>query len=273
MVKKPSKKHQNNNPHKSFKRSYREDYRRELEVPGVGAHIAESFRVLLRNWKVFLPLLILAVVISLLTMGTEWSLNETTEVFGSIVFLIIWLTTIFLLRHIKAGHKVGLRDGLYNAMTPLVSSFVVFLVAVVQSIPVFLLIIAYSAAVQTNFLAMPFYALLFFGFALLMLVISGYLLSSTLIALVAVSAPGLYPLQALTAASDLMVGRRMKFVLRLVALVFVIIVIWGVMVAPFVMMKAPELVVAIMVTTAACASAIYATTYLYIFYRYMIDDK
>lgn len=267
MVKKDSK------IHKSFRRSYRKDYKRELNIPGVGAQIANSFRLILVNWGVFLPLLLISVGISWLTIGTEGILDETTEVFGSIVFLVIWLTTIFLLRHIMAGHEVGIRDGLYNAMTPLVSTFIVLAVAIVQSIPIIVLIIAYSAAIETGFLTLPFYALLFFGFALVMIVLSGYLLSSTLMALVAVTVPGMYPMRALKMASDLMMGRRMKFVLRLIALVFVIAVIWGVLVVPLVMIKAPSLLVSVMVMIVACFSAIYLTTYLFVYYRYLIDDK
>ena len=86
-----------------------------------------------------------------------------------ILFLIIWLSTIFILRHRLAGHKIKLRDALYNAMTPLVSTFLVFIVALIQCIPIFILIIVYSAAVQTEFLSTPFYALVFFIFAAVMI--------------------------------------------------------------------------------------------------------
>ena len=41
--------------HKSFKRSYREDYQRDLEVPGIMYHIFASFKIVFKNWKLFLP--------------------------------------------------------------------------------------------------------------------------------------------------------------------------------------------------------------------------
>ena len=37
------------NPHKSFKRSYREDYRRDLEIPGILQHIFKSFGMIFKN--------------------------------------------------------------------------------------------------------------------------------------------------------------------------------------------------------------------------------
>ena len=37
--------------HKSFRRSYREDYRRDIEVPGIMYHIFATFRIIFKNWK------------------------------------------------------------------------------------------------------------------------------------------------------------------------------------------------------------------------------
>lgn len=312
------------NPHKSFRRSYREDYVRETNVPGIMQHILESFKIIFKNWKVFLPFLVLSVLFSALFIGImseetyqkfQSVLDQTNEqigsgdiggmakaglllvatittgglagdsgeavtVFGVLIFLTIWLVTIFLLRHIMAGHKVKLRDGLYNAMTPLISTFVIFLVALFQAVPIFILIIAFSAAIQTEFLATPFYALLFFVFAVLMILISGYLLSSSLMAFVAVSAPGLYPMKALNAASDLMMGRRMKFMIRLVALLIVVALMWAVVMLPLILfdlfMKGFEWThgipfIPICLSFMTCFTGIYVTAYLYLYYRWMID--
>lgn len=312
--------------HKSFRRSYREDYKRELEVPGIMYHIFATFRIIFKNWKLFLPLLIISVIMAVVFVGLmsesnyrqfQDILDQTTEsmgvgdignfaksglllistvttgglsggssesatVFAVIIFLIIWLTTIFLIRHRLAGHKVKLRDGLYNAMTPLISTFVVFAIAVIQCIPLFLLIIAYSAAVQTNFLATPFYALVFFIFAMVMIIISGYLLSSSLIALVAVTAPGMYPLKALHAASDLMMGRRVRFIIRLVALMLALAIVWVIVMLPLILIDlslrgfewtANVPFVPICLLTMTCFTGIYISVYLYLYYRWMLGYR
>ena len=315
-------------PHRSFKRSYREDYKRKLEVPGITYHAAKTFSVIFKNWKLFLPLLIIAVVMAIVFIGLmnestfqqfQQVLNQTTEemgygdigyvakaglllistvttgglssssketntIFFVLIFLILWLCTIFILRHRLAGHKIKLRDALYNAMTPMISSFVIFAIAVIQCIPIFLLIIVYSAAVQTEFLATPFYALLFFIFAALMVILSGYLLSSSLMAFVAVSAPGLYPMKAMHAASDLMMGRRFKFILRIIALFIILSLTWVAVMLPLIifdlLMKnfewaagIPFVPVCLLVMT--CFTGIYITAYLYLYYRWMLnyDEK
>lgn len=310
--------------HRNFRRSYREDYHRDIEVPGIMYHIFAAFRIIFKNWKLFVPFLIIVVVLNAVlvgimsettytqfqnvldqtsaqfaggdignvakaglllistvtTGGLSGESSEAAVVFGIIIFLIIWLTTIFLLRHRLAGHKVKLRDGLYNAMTPLISTFIIFAIAVVQCIPIFILIIVHSAAVQTDFLTMPFYALLFFVFAALMLILSGYLLSSSLIALVAVSAPGLYPLKALGAASDLMMGRRIKFILRLLAGALAVVIIWVIVMLPLMVfdlwIKTFEWTkgipfIPVCLNVMACFTAIYITTYLYLYYRWMLN--
>ncbi len=312
-------------PHKSFKRSYREDYQRETNVPGTTHHIFAAFKIIFKNWKLFLPLLVVAVILNALfvgimsesnyvqfqdildqtsvqvaggdignvakaglllistvtTGGLSGDSSEAAMMFGVMIFLIIWLTTIFLLRHRLAKHKVKLRDGLYNAMTPLISTFLVFVVAVIQCVPIFILIIVYSAAVQTEFLATPFYALVFFIFAALMILLSGYLLSSSIMAFVAVSAPGLYPMKALRTASELMMGRRVKFIIRVLALILALVIVWVVVMLPLIMfdlwMKTFEWTtgipfIPICLTIMTCFTFIYIATYLYLYYRWMLES-
>ncbi|MBQ7802859.1 hypothetical protein IJ380_03350 [Candidatus Saccharibacteria bacterium] len=316
--------------HQSFKRSYREDYIRKLEVPGLLHHAVESLNLILKNWKLFLPLIIFAVVFNtalvglmsestyvefqnileqqneqlangevgnfakagLLLVSTVTSgglssgLTEIQIVFAVIIFLLMWLITIYLMRHILAGKKVKLRDGFYNALTPLVSTFVIFLVAVIQAIPILAVVITYSAAVQTDFLATPFYALVYFIFAALLILLSAYLLSSTLIALVAVTAPGLYPIAALRTASDLMAGRRTRFIIRLFFLIFAVALMWVIVMLPLITIDLflktkigwlegfPFIPICLQVMT--CFSFIYVSTYLYLYYRRVLayeEDK
>lgn len=317
--------------HQSFKRSYREDYVRKLSIPGLLHHAADTFAVIFKNWRLFLPLIIFAVLFNVVlvglmsestyvefqktledttsgglsgaelgnfakaglllistvtTGGLSGGLSEAQIIFAVIIFLLIWLITIYLLRLRLAGKKVKLRDGFYNALTPLLSTFVVFLVAVIQAIPIFIVIITYSAAVQTDFLSTPFYALVYFIFAALLITLSGYLLSSTLIALVAVAAPGLYPMTALKTASDLMASRRIRFLIRLVFLILVLAVCWVVVMLPLITIDLwlkgiwswlegfPF--VSIMLLIMTCFTFVYISAYLYLYYRRVLayeDDK
>lgn len=313
--------------HKSFKRSYREDYLRQTSTPGLLSHAMITFKTIFRHWRTSLPFIALMVFLyifavglmsedfykqfqdsidetsselatgqignfakaSLLLISTVTSggldagMGESQTIFMLILFLVMWLVTIFLLRHFLAGEKPRLRDGLYNALAPLLSTLLVFIVIFIQSIPIMLVIITYSAAVLTNFLATPFYALVYFIFAALMLLLSGYLLSSSIMALVAVTAPGVYPITALFAASDLMAGRRLKMVLRLIYLIFVVAMTYIITMLPIILLDlwfkgmwewiAGWPIVPFFLLVVTCFVFMYATTYLYLYYRWLLDYK
>ena len=311
--------------HRSFRRSYREDYQRPFEAPGLLAHTVATFKIIFKNWRIFVPLILVIAVMNVIlvglmnedtfvqfqtaidqtaedvkmgslgtfaksglllvstitTGGLSQGTSEVQQVFSTLLFLITWLTTIYLLRHLLAKHKVKLRDGLYNALAPLISTALVALVIFIEAIPAMIVVIAYSAAVATNFLATPFYALLFFIFAALLILLSVYLISSSLVALIAVSAPGLYPMVALRTASDLLAGRRIKFIIRVVYLFISLIVIWVLIMLPLIALDlwlksifdwlAGIPFVSIELLLMSCFSTVYVTAYLYLYYRRMLD--
>jgi len=313
--------------HQSFKRSYREDYVRKLSVPGLLHHAVDTFTIIFKNWKLFVPLILFAVLFNIFlvglmsestyvqfqetledtntkiaggeignfakaglllistvtTGGLTGGLSDSQTIFAVIIFLLIWLITIYLLRFRLSDKKVKLRDGFYNALSPLLSTFVVFLVAFIQTIPLLIVIFTYSAAVQTGFLDTPFYALVYFIFAAALVTLTAYLLSSSIIALVAVTAPGLYPMTALKTASDLMAGRRIRFIIRLLFLIIVLAVVWVVIMLPIITIDlwlkgliswlegVP--VVSIFLLIMTCFTFVYISAYLYLYYRRVLANE
>lgn len=223
----------------------------------------------------------LLLISTITTGGLSQGLTESQQLSAVILFLITWLVTIYLVRQILAKHKVKLRDGLYNALTPFISTLVVAAIIFIEAIPLMIVVITYSAAVATDFLSTPFYALVYFIFAALMSLLSIYLISSSLVALIAVSAPGLYPLVAVHTASELLAGRRTKFILRVIYLFFVLIIVWVLVMLPLIALDLvlkqawPALqgvpVVSFELLLMTCFSMVYATIYLYLFYRRLLD--
>ncbi len=217
------------------------------------------------------------------TGGLNVGMNDTQTIFTVILFLILWLVTIYLLRHFFAGRKPKLRDALYNALGPLLSTFVVFVVIFIQAIPIILVIITYSAALTTNFLSSPFYALIYFIFAAVMILLSSYLFSSSLLALAAVTAPGMYPLSAIFAASDLAAGRRIRIILRILYLIFVVGFVYVITMMPVILLDlwlkatweslAGWPIVSFFLIIVTCFAFIYASTYLFLYYRWLLDYK
>ncbi len=313
--------------HRSFRRSYREDYQRGLSVPSLVVHANSTMRILLKNWRIFLPLalfiaLLNITMVGLMSQDTYKTLQDTidsdyeaalngqlgriaksglllisTVATGGLsgnqteiqqfcwifLFSILWLVTIYLLRHLLAGNKPRFRDGLFNALGPLISSYVVLIVVAIHLIPLAIFIIFYSTAVATEFLSTPLYAFLFWVFGSLLIVLSCYLLPGSILALIAVSVPGMYPLPALHAATDLIQGRRIRFIIRLVFCAVYIAVLWVIIGMPLIwldlvlkehfefLQSVPFISVVLQLLTTF--SIMYAISYIYLFYRRMLDDE
>lgn len=308
-------------PHKSFHRTYHEDYDRSLNLPGLMHHAAATFALLFKHWRLFLPLVLLSTVLSILligllseetyvqfqdaidqtangelnnaaraslllistitTGGLTNGMSEVQQVFVILLFIVAWLVTIYLLRHLLAGQHPKLRDGLYNALTPLIPSVMLAVVLLVDLVPIALVVIIYSHAASTNFLSTPFYAFAFFIFALLLIILSLYLAARTFIALIAVSAPGVYPLDALRASSDLVMSRRIRILLRVFYLVPVLAIIWAVIMLPLIALDlqlkanvswlAGTPVIPFIMVFMTCCTVVYFSAYSYLFYRRLLD--
>ena len=223
-------------------------------------------------------------LLGIISTGGLTTMNDAQIVIAVLLFTIIWLVTIYLARHLLAGHQeIKMRDGFYSALSPLVSTLVVGLIIFLEAIPIMLTIIVFQVALTTEFLSTPFYALLFFMFAALMITLSLYLLSSSFFAIIVVSAPGLYPLTAVRMAKNLIMGRRIRFLIRVFYLIIIIallylllllpaIILDGVLKAQFAWLTDSKIpFVAIIQLTITVFIFIYLSIYFYLFYRALLD--
>lgn len=313
--------------HRSFKRSYYEDYQRKTELPSLTSQASAAFKMFFKFWKIFLPLLLIFVglyifligamsentladvkanveqtnkdvadgkigtvgkagltLLGIISTGGLTTMNDAQVVIAVLLFAIIWLVTIYLARHLLAGHQeIKMRDGFYSALSPLVSTLVVGLIIFLEAVPIMLTIIVFQVALTTEFLSTPFYALLFFMFAVLMITLSLYLLSSSFFAIIVVSAPGLYPLTAVRMAKNLIMGRRLRFLIRVFYLVIIVALLYLLLLMPAIILdgalksqftwfaesKIPF--VAIIQLTITVFIFIYLSIYFYLFYRALLD--
>ena len=201
-------------------------------------------------------------------------MNDAQKIFSVLLCIITWLVSIYLTRHLLANHHPRMRDGLYNALAPLISTLFVALIIFIELIPIMLVIITYQAAVSTEFLKTPFYALIYFIFASLMTILSTYLASSSLLGLIAVSAPGLYPLNAIETARNLIAGRRIRFIVRLLYLFICVALIYVVVKGAFPWLNdlsIPFVPAILLIVTVFVF--VFVSIYLYLFYRQLLDYK
>lgn len=215
--------------------------------------------------------------------GISSNLTSVQQVYAGLLVLLVWLTSVWLLRNILAGHKVKLRDGLYNASAPLLSTFIVAIVLLLQLIPVALAALGYSAAQSTGLIAAGgVEAMLFWIAAGLLVLLSLYWITSTFIALVVVTLPGMYPLEALRTAGDLVIGRRVRILLRMLWLGLTIAVMWLVIMIPIILFDTwlkgvfpniqwlPVVPVAFLILSSI--TVIWSASYIYLLYRRIVAD-
>jgi len=208
--------------------------------------------------------------------------TESQQIYIVLAGLLIWLTTIWLLRSVIAGHKVKLRDGLYNAGSPIVATLLVAVVLVAQLIPIALALIGYSAASSSGLLSGGVATMLFWVAAALLAVISMYWITSTFFALIIVTLPGMYPIRALSTAGDMVVGRRLRILLRILWMFGVIIVSSAVILIPVILIAAgltnvwPVVgnipIVPTTLMLVSVSAFVWGTSYIYLLYRKVVDD-
>ena len=210
------------------------------------------------------------------------STDSQSPTYMALAGLLLWLTTVWLLRAIAAGAKPKMRDGLYNAGAPIIPTIFVGFVAVLQLLPVAIVLYGYGAAAGSGLLDGGVEAMIFWSAATLLVLLSAYWLTSTLIAMVVVTLPGMYPLQALRTAGDLVIGRRIRILLRLLWMLLIVAVTWAVIAIPTIMLDGwiksivPYFtglpVVPIMLLVMGAVTLIWIAAYIYLLYRRIVED-
>lgn len=221
-------------------------------------------------------------LLSSVTTGLTPDVTQAQTVIGSLVVLFAWLTTVWLLRNIFAGNRPKLRDGLYNSGAPVLSTAIMSFIVLVQLLPAAIAMVIYNASSVSGLLDGGPSAMLAWSAIVLLALISVYWITSSAIAMIIVTLPGVYPMQALRAAGDIVVGRRIRILFRLVWMVLWVILAWIVIMIPIILLDSwlkgmisaiswlP--VVPLSIIFMSSITLVYSSAYIYIFYRKIVDD-
>lgn len=223
----------------------------------------------------------------LLVGGITSSLSSTPtdseRTIAVLAGLLMWLTTVWLLRAFMAGKQPRLRDALYNAGGPLVGTFCILMVLFIQLIPLALAVLAFSAASTTGFIYEGVESMVFWVVEILLITVAFYWLASTFFALVIVTLPGMYPFRALKNAGDIVIGRRLRIFLRFIWLFAVTFIVWVLLLLPVILFDAwlktiwPAIswlpLVPLCFLVMASLSVLWMASYVYMLYRKVVDDN
>ncbi len=222
------------------------------------------------------------VFLTIASAGLTGDLTEAQQIYAVLLSLMVWLTTVWLLRNKMAGHKVRLRDGLYNAGAPIIPMIIVALVFLVQLIPILLAVIGYSAATSSGLIESGVEAMLFWVAASLLGLLSSFWATSTLFGMVIVTLPGMYPMKALRNAGDLVLGRRIRILLRWVWMFLPISLLWAVILIPLILLDVwlktiwPAVgnvpIIPVVLAILGTVSVIWISSYVYLLYRKVVEE-
>jgi hypothetical protein len=142
--------------------------------------------------------------------------------------------------------------------------------------------IGYGAASASGLLDGGVEAMIFWAVAGLLTMLSLYWATSTLFALIVVTLPGMYPMKAIRTAGDLVIGRRLRILYRLLWLIGTIVAAWLLVMVPIILFAmwfnsispavswVPIVPVALLLMTTL--TIIWSASYVYLFYRKVVDD-
>lgn len=243
--------------------------------------IAEAGREIYEgNWSALGTAAMLTV--STLAGRVSPNVSEAQQIYAVLLGLLVWLTTVWILRQRMAGHAVRLRDGLYNAGSPIVATFMITIIMVLQLLPILVAAIGYVAAQNTGLLAGGVEAMLFWIVAGGLATLSLYWITTSVLAMVVVTLPGMYPMRALRIAGDMVVGRRLRILFRILWMLFLLALFWIIILIPVILIDigvknlVPGLqwlpVVPLIIAGLTTVSVIWISSYVYILYRRIVDD-
>lgn len=210
------------------------------------------------------------------------ALGSAQQAIGLLFALLAWLSAIWMTRTAISGQKPKIREAIYSSGSPIVSMIILLVVILIQLMPATIALIAYSSASQTQFLDQTAVLMLFGGGVILMITLTVYWITSTLVAMVIATVPGMYPGRALKLAGDVAVGRRTRLMLRSVWLLLVLLAVWATILVPGILIDTalresfPVVsnipIIPVLALGLMSFSIVYSAVYLYMLYRKVLDD-
>lgn len=214
--------------------------------------------------------------------GVSPQLTDVQQVYAALILLLTWLTTVWLLRAILAGRTPRLRDGIYNAGAPIVVTAIILMVLVVQLLPATVGLILLTSAFTTELFQSGLIAMVVTLVVILLVILSLYWAVSTVMALIISTLPGMYPWQALRTAGDVVIGRRLRILLRILWVMTGNVVVLVVTLLPVILfdrwvkgaLSFMQVVPIVPIAMALVSSliVIWSAAYMYLLYRKVVED-
>ncbi len=204
--------------------------------------------------------------------GTTGSTSgEAASVYQIFLFIIISLVLIWALRQTfdeSTKIKIKIRDAYYKSMTPFITYILVWLVILIQCIPAFIGITLYSLVVPEGLAVSAFEQVFWVVLMILGLVVTTFLLSSSIFASYIVTLPNMAPFTALRSARKLVKYRRFSVIRKVIFLPIFISICFLVLFLPLVILV--PLIAEVLFVVLGFGLIVLGHTYYFVLYRALI---
>lgn len=204
----------------------------------------------------------------LLVSSTGGSASESGAAYQTIVILLVSLATIWALRQVLAGEKVGIRDAFYKGMYPLVPLVLVLLFMCLLFAPALVAGFVFNVVIVGGLAVTALEYVLWMGLVVLLLSWTLYMVVTRVFAIYIVTLPDMRPMAAIKAARKLVRYRRWSIIRKLLFLPFALVVIGAVIVLPLIMLV-PAVVQWVFVLLSMFA-LVFAHAYTYSLYKELL---
>ncbi len=164
-------------------------------------------------------------LLAFLVTATGDTSSDAAAAYQGFLLLITSLAIIWALRQVMTGTKVSIRDSFYKGMYPLIPVILVLLVVILALLPLILGTGLYSLMLESGVISTVLEQILWITVMLIGIGLSLYFLSSSLIALYIASLPDMTPIKAFRSARELVRGRRLPVIRKMLFLPFAIAVV------------------------------------------------
>lgn len=176
-----------------------------------------------------------ATLFSVLLSNVNNPATEVGGVYQSLLLVGVSLATIWALRQSlsqKKSHKIQTRDAFYKGLYPIVPFMAVVSVIGFQMLPLVLANFIYSLVIAGGIAVTVLEKSLWILLLLSLVILSTYMVCSSLFAVYIVTLPDVRPIQALKSARELVRYRRLLVLKRLMFLPLVVFFSMAVIIAP-----------------------------------------
>jgi hypothetical protein len=194
--------------------------------------------------------------------------NDGTTAYLIILAVITSLAIVWALRQVMSGAKVRIRDSFYKGMYPLVPVLLVLLVIALQSLPFIISAALYDLVIKNGIAVSVLERVLWSLMMVAGAAVSLYFLSSSVMALYIAALPEMTPVKALRSARELVRGRRLPVLRKLLFLPAVAVILAGIIMLSVIALWTPGAPWALF--GLSMAGIVLAHAYLYTLYRELL---